>query len=95
MFPVRPQFLSKPTDQIVLEGTNVTFPCNADGVPEPSISWRFNDQNLPAHAQATKDGNLTVYLVNNTDEFEGNYTCKASSRAGVVEETARLTVDGK
>jgi len=93
LFLVRPQFVSQPNDQIVLEGQNVTFPCIATGVPQPSISWWFNNEKL--HAKTTRDGNLTVYVVKNNEEFEGNYTCKANSKAGIDEETAWLTVDGK
>ena len=87
--------MSRPRDQIGLEGQNVTFPCIATGIPQPSISWWFNNEKLPDHAQTTKDGNLTVYVVKNNAEFEGNYTCKANSKAGIEEETAWLTVDGK
>ena len=94
MLAVRPEFVSKPKDQIALQGQNVTFLCVATGVPDPSISWQFNKSGFPGKAPTTGHGNLTVYLVKNDEEFEGNYTCTASSRAGMNAETALLTVDG-
>ena len=37
---------------------------------------------------------LRLYGVQNTGNFEGNYTCAAESRAGTNKAIARLTVDG-
>ena len=73
----------------------MTFACNANGVPRPAISWRFNGGPLPPLSRANTSGMLSLFLVNNTAEYEGNYTCTAASRAGVDNATAKLTVDGK
>lgn len=36
---VRPSFLVKPSDKIVMEKETVTFHCNASGSPTPNITW--------------------------------------------------------
>jgi len=91
---VLPEFPRKPTDQIVSQDGNVTFVCQASGVPTPSISWTFNDGSLPSSSEVNGD-TLTVAVVRNNPSFEGNYTCTAGSRAGVSKTTAKLTVDGE
>ena len=89
---VLPEFVKRPKDQIVLKGQNATFPCRASGVPEPTISWLFSGGDL---ANFTREGdNLRLLLVKNNEEYEGNYTCKASNGAGSDEDTAQLTVYG-
>jgi len=37
---------------------------------------------------------ISLSLVNVTNDFEGNYTCSASSIAGVENKTTELIVDG-
>ena len=90
--PVFPEFNVKPENQIALADSNVTFDCNASGVPGPVITWLFDGGHLP-YSLAT-NGTLSVYHVQNSDSFEGNYTCIASNRAGLNSSTATLTVDG-
>lgn len=92
---VRPEFVQDPTTQIVKENGNVTFLCNASGVPYPTISWAFNKGQLPPLSRTNVTGVLSLFLVKNTAEYEGNYTCMAVSRAGINNSTAILTVDGK
>ena len=92
---VRPEFVQVPTNQIVKENRNVTFMCNASGVPHPAISWVFNKGRLPPLSRTNVTGTLSLFLVNNTAEYEGNYTCMAVNRAGISNSTAILTVDGK
>lgn len=36
---VPPSLLTNPSDQIVLEGANVTFHCSATGNPTPEMNW--------------------------------------------------------
>ncbi|XP_031555827.1 protein sax-3-like, partial [Actinia tenebrosa] len=85
---VKPEIQHKPTNQIVIQGNTTYFYCNATGVPEPAISWRFSGSSTPKHT-----GNkLVMHNIRNTGEYEGRYTCIASSRAGKAEESASLTV---
>ena len=92
---VRPEFVQEPMNQIVKQDTNVTFLCNASGVPDPTISWTFNNGSLPPLSQTNVRGMLSLFLVKNTAEYEGNYTCTALNRAGISNSTSKLTVDGK
>ena len=91
--PVIPEFSVKPGNEIAIFNSNAIFTCNASGVPVPVITWSFNGGDLP-NSLATY-GTLTVFRVQNSDSFEGNYTCIASNRAGFRAATATLTVDGK
>ena len=91
--PVFPELNVKPGHQIALVDSNVTFSCNASGVPAPVITWSFDGGHL-RNSMATSS-TLTVFRVQNNDSFEGNYTCTASNRAGSSASTAMLTVDGE
>ena len=71
----------------------MTLRCSAAGVPTPQLTWSFSGGALPSHE--TFDGGIRISLVENTPHFEGSYTCEASSRTGIINSTADLTVDGK
>lgn len=92
---VHPEIVEDPANEIVIENGNVTFLCNANGVPYPTIYWTFNTGRLPPLSQTNPSGKLSLSLVKNTAEYEGNYTCMAVNRAGIYNSTATLTVDGK
>ena len=89
---VIPEMVVEPKNEITVEDSNATFNCNASGVPEPVITWSFSRGPLPQNI-ATKYS-LTLLSVNNSDLFEGNYTCHATNRAGYDTRTAHLIVDG-
>ena len=92
---VKPEFFEEPRHvAIVLQGNNITLPCNVTGIPKPSISWLFSGGNLPA-SQQEEDGSLRIYLARNNRTYEGQYTCKATSIAGILLSNVTLTVDGK
>ena len=88
-----PQFTERPADRVVVEGHNVTFNCKVSGIPEPLIKWNFSGGSLPEHR--IDNGTLTLYKVENTEEFEGRYTCTASNRAGLSFTNVSLVVDGE
>ena len=90
---VVPEFMKRPTDRVVIEGQNVTFSCEVNGIPEPLIKWNFNGGSLPEHR--IENGTLTLYEVKNTVSFEGRYTCSALSRAGFISTNVSLVVDGE
>ena len=37
---VPPEWISKPSNQEVIEGEDVSFPCSVSGVPKPNIIWK-------------------------------------------------------
>ena len=90
---VKPVFTVVPNIGFVLEGSNVTLHCSAEGVPKPDISWSFSGAQMPRHKQ--EGGNLKLMDVKNNAAYEGNYTCVGSSRAGSSSKSVKLVVDGK
>ena len=82
-----------PNIGFVLEGSNVTLHCSAEGVPKPDISWSFSGAQMPRHKQ--EGGNLKLMDVKNNAAYEGNYTCVGSNRAGFSSKSVKLVVDGK
>ena len=78
---VIPRFVFEPRSRVALEGVNVTLLCNSSGFPPPAISWNFNGGRLPNVAKKFGDGSLTLFAVLNTDDYESNYTCRASNNA--------------
>ena len=39
-FLVPPEWVTKPADQEVIEGQDVSFPCQVSGVPKPNVVWK-------------------------------------------------------
>ena len=37
---VPPEWVTKPQDEEVVEGQDITFPCKVTGVPQPTVVWR-------------------------------------------------------
>ena len=85
--------MKRPTNRVVIEGQNVTFSCEVNGIPEPLIKWNFSGGSLPEHR--IENETLTLYEVKNTVTFEGRYTCSGLSRAGFISTNVSLVVDGE
>ncbi|KAI4892791.1 hypothetical protein NFI96_028928 [Prochilodus magdalenae] len=72
-------------------GSAVTLHCEAQGVPEPEVTWYHNGQQLTAESGLQFDQQqLKITRVQVADG--GIYTCRVSNPAGQVERTFRLTV---
>ena len=57
-------------------GSNVTFNCPiTQGIPQPTISWKFNGSTLHANSE-------NISLSNVQANQEGNYTCLAVDEYG-------------
>ena len=80
-------------------GEDVTFTCNADGVPLPDITWSSDSDGTLAHdgveviitndaVGMTRQSELT--LINLEDSNFQNYTCTAANAFGSDVETAVL-----
>ena len=60
------------------------------------ISWRFRSGSGLVEKELSESGNtLVIENVQNTEQYEGDYTCFARSKAGEDQATASLTVYGK
>ena len=90
-------FETKPKNETVNEGSNVTFLCNATSNPSPTLSW-------------TKDGNLinqsfnnivlsqdsqTLTINNVQRDDAGIYVCNATNNVNSVSASAYLNVQCK
>lgn len=75
---------------------SIDLPCVAQGVPQPSVSWKKDSVALVAdgaHYSTSPDGTLTVRQVALSDV--GIYTCMASNVVGQDEASIHLQVQGE
>ncbi|UYV84878.1 IGSF9B [Cordylochernes scorpioides] len=83
-----PHFRARPPDvQYVKVGESITLTCEADGSPNPTISWFKNGLPLDAASQ------LRIGSVRQADI--GDYMCVARNREGSVSATAKVIVAGE
>ncbi|MCJ8749980.1 hypothetical protein PDJAM_G00193750 [Pangasius djambal] len=90
---VPPRILPGPRVMKVQVEHSIDLPCVAQGVPQPSVSWKKDSTALVAdgaHYSLSPDGALTVQQVALTDE--GVYTCVASNVVGQDEANIQLQV---
>jgi hypothetical protein len=84
---VDPAFLTHFTDyRLVLEGAAVQLPCQASGVPPPSVAWSREGGAL----ESGPDGSLSWEAVGPGDA--GEYQCQATNTAGTDIKVASLVV---
>uniref|UniRef100_A0A3B4TXT3 Immunoglobulin superfamily DCC subclass member 3 n=1 Tax=Seriola dumerili TaxID=41447 RepID=A0A3B4TXT3_SERDU len=82
-----PQSIARPV------GTNAIFTCQAQGEPEPQLTWLKNGQILEPRGHVKLRNNnstLTIYGISQNDE--AIYQCIAENSAGSTQASARLTV---
>ena len=96
----RPEIQDYPRSVTALQGQNVTFYCNATGVPPPRIKWSFDGGNLSSSLSSSSSSSivsastLLLYDLQNTDEYEGTYTCTATNKVGSTNSSSTLTIHG-
>ena len=73
----------------ILDKSNVTVECSAEGVPPPSLSWRKDEIKLKG-----LQSNL-LRLRNITRDDTGRYTCTAENFLGFVSQSTLLSVRGR
>ena len=92
---IRPSFVSTPTIQFVALGTDISIPCNSEGVPSPLISWLFpNSTAVPnnGHYSWTAQPNGPLTISNALASDQRNYTCVTTNDAGKAYLIIFLTV---
>ena len=77
-----------------MQGSSVTFSCDANGIPEPTFSWSKDGSAVTADNRISLSADnkqLSLTNVNRTDS--GEYRCVAANSVGSVNSNvATLTV---
>ncbi|XP_068691081.1 hemicentin-1-like [Montipora foliosa] len=88
---VAPVVYVSPQYQTVVEGETSNISCKASGVPQPKLSWKFENGELPTGAVITNTSNQSLLLLPKTAKsMEGWYQCIAKNEAG--EESSNSTL---
>ena len=78
----------------VNESQTAILKCTADGNPRPKVTWSKLNSSLPVGRYVVESsGALIVKDVRSGDD--GVYSCRAENLLGQVNESAKLTVQGK
>ncbi|XP_075877498.1 immunoglobulin superfamily DCC subclass member 3 [Nelusetta ayraudi] len=86
-FSQPPQSVARPV------GTAATFTCQAQGEPEPQLTWLKNGQILePSGHVRLRNNNSTLTINGISQDDEAIYQCIAENSAGSTQASARLTV---
>ena len=84
---VPPSFTTRPSNQTVVEGTNVTFLCTATGNPTPTVTWMKDGSSV---AEGETLGFET------SRNYSGKYWCLAKNGLGeAINTTVYLDVQCK
>ncbi|XP_045133366.1 peroxidasin-like isoform X1 [Portunus trituberculatus] len=90
---VPPRLTVEPDDMYVSPGSNVQFTCEADGVPQPIVTWYKDGQNIfPFGGYTLSLHGFTLGVQQVQPSNEGEYTCRARNAAGAQEASAVLYV---
>ncbi|XP_042897361.1 roundabout homolog 1 isoform X3 [Parasteatoda tepidariorum] len=91
---VKPFFVKEPEHLTVLSGADVSFPCDVEGDPPPSVTWRRKDNKIaPGRAEVSKDSSLIIKNASIIDE--GTYVCEAENSVGTISSEVSLTVHSR
>ncbi|XP_072047683.1 uncharacterized protein [Amphiura filiformis] len=82
---VGPSIVKNPKQVMALTGRSLVVPCNATGVPEPTVMWMKPEGSLVTsetnqRVTMTSDGSLRILQARKEDS--GNYTCRAQNAGG-------------
>ena len=89
-----PSIVAPPMSIVVNESGTASFQCEADGNPEPTVTWLKQNSSLPAVKRVVPSrGGLMITDVMSQDE--GLYTCVARNILGEVTSSTTLTVQGE
>uniref|UniRef100_A0AAR2ITJ8 Neural cell adhesion molecule 2 n=1 Tax=Pygocentrus nattereri TaxID=42514 RepID=A0AAR2ITJ8_PYGNA len=74
-------------------GESVTFTCRAYGSPEPDVTWHRKGVELQESEQYVMRARGTTLTIRNIKQDDGgSYTCKASNKAGEMQQEIFLKV---
>ncbi|XP_035996829.1 hemicentin-1 isoform X1 [Fundulus heteroclitus] len=90
---VMPSIQHGPQVFSTIEGTPITLPCRAGGVPSPDITWSKGGERLNLGGPAFSldlDGSLLITSPSGNDT--GEFVCAATNAAGYAAKKVQLTV---
>nr|XP_012807460.2 hemicentin-2 [Jaculus jaculus] len=92
---VPPRIHPTATYHVTSEGVLVSLPCNASGVPAPTITWTKETTTLTTrgHYNMGRDGTLVISRPSPRDA--GAYICTATNAVGFSSQEMRLSVNSK
>ena len=89
-----PSIVAVPMSMVINASGTASFQCEAEGNPEPKVTWLKQNSNLLADKRVVPSrGGLIITDVTSTDE--GKYTCVARNILGEVTSSATLSVQGE
>lgn len=76
-------------------GQSVTLECEADGQPQPEVTWYKERRPVVsgAHLRTLANGSLVIASTQRSDA--GLYTCTAKNQAGRASHDMRLVIQGQ
>uniref|UniRef100_A0A3B3BIE7 Hemicentin 1 n=1 Tax=Oryzias melastigma TaxID=30732 RepID=A0A3B3BIE7_ORYME len=77
-----PVFVELLGDKALNKGERLMLTCGASGIPQPRITWTFNNNIIPHYDQTNGRSELVVERVSKGDT--GTYTCVAENSVGVI-----------
>ncbi|XP_047376655.1 hemicentin-1 isoform X2 [Sciurus carolinensis] len=80
---VLPTFTELPGDVSLNKGERLRLSCKATGIPLPKLTWTFNTNIIPAHADSG-DGHSELVIEKVSKEDSGTYVCTAENSVGFV-----------
>ncbi|XP_067377843.1 hemicentin-1 isoform X1 [Channa argus] len=96
---VGPLFSEAPVDVTANIGENISLPCTARGVPQPTVTWHRKDgrqiltqTESPSRTVQLESGHLVIQSIWLDDE--GLYICEAKNHLGTIKTEARVSVTG-
>ncbi|XP_019642395.1 PREDICTED: inactive tyrosine-protein kinase 7-like [Branchiostoma belcheri] len=97
---VKPHFTVTPNDTTVGEGSQVLLHCQAEGDPEPIITWTGTDSKVYTEKSCEEEGtrfcvlpNGTLRIVKAEPEDQGKYTCIAGNVGWLTREEVNVVIN--
>ncbi|XP_054274117.1 peroxidasin-like isoform X2 [Macrosteles quadrilineatus] len=92
---VQPHFVTMPENQTVRSGSKAQLRCEADGSPEPVITWFKDGRSVVPQGRVSITSEGTLLTVEHAKESDsGLYTCLAQNQVGSAEASGELRVRG-
>ena len=88
-----PSIVAPPMSMVVNETRTASFQCEAEGNPEPKVTWLKQNSSVRSDKRILPSrGGLMI--TNVTSQDEGIYTCVARNILGEMASSAKLSVQG-